>query len=159
MASHTRARYWAISVRPPSAPVNLEWPRNGAAKEIILAPTPEPVLEPLTDPAALAYKGIVKVFLVAYSRNTLGQILFGFTLCEFSDLLFDLRHGRGFLLFILALEMSVICQKLAFIVRIGASGIHGNRHGFCTFRFPGNHALLIHVFNRKQWKVLFKAKI
>lgn len=115
----------------------------------------------LTDPAALAYKGIVKVFLVADSAYTLGQILLGFTLCEFSEFLFDLRHGggEGFLLFILALEMSVTCQKLAFIVRIGANGIRGNRHGFCTFRFPGNHALLIHVFNRKQWKVLFKAKI
>lgn len=47
----------------------------------------------LTDPAALAYKGIVKVFLVAYSAYTLGQILLGFTLCEFSEFLFDLRHG------------------------------------------------------------------
>lgn len=68
-------------------------------------------------------------------------------------------QGFSPLLFILALEMSVICQKLAFIVRTGANGIHGNRCRVCTFGFPGNLALLIHVSNRKQWKVLFKAKI
>lgn len=115
-------------------------------------------METLTAPAALAYKGIVKLFLVAYSMNTLGQTLFSFPLCEFSDL-FLTDITAGLFLFILALEMSVMCQKLAFIVRTGANGIHGNRHPFCTFRFPGNTALLIHVFNRKQWEVLFKAKI
>lgn len=142
----------------PCAPVNLAWPRLGAAQEIILAPLQSQFWIHSQPLQLCLRKALGKRFWLLIAQTLQAKSCSALH-CA-SPVTFCLTYIMAgcFWPFILALEVSVKCQKLPFIIH-GAIGIRGNRPGVCTFRFPGNLALLIHVFSRKQWKVLFKAKI